>query len=153
VVSFLLVFPSKFHMHSSIHLLPYACCMSCPSHPPWLDHSSILGEEYNLWSFSLCSFLQLPITSSFLGPNIFVGILYSNTLSLHFFLNVRVHVYHSYKTTGKIILMYILIFTFLDSRQGNKGSGLNVSKSVQIQAPHNFLMSHILICYCRFQIF
>jgi hypothetical protein len=22
--------------------------MSCPSHPPWLDHSNLLGEEYKL---------------------------------------------------------------------------------------------------------
>jgi hypothetical protein len=29
----------------------------------------ILGEEYKLWSYSLCSFLQPPITSSIFGPN------------------------------------------------------------------------------------
>jgi hypothetical protein len=27
----------------------------------------ILGEEYKVWSSSLCSFLQPPVTSSFLG--------------------------------------------------------------------------------------
>jgi hypothetical protein len=30
----------------------------------------ILLEEYKLWSFSLCSFLQPPVTSSLFGPNI-----------------------------------------------------------------------------------
>jgi hypothetical protein len=34
---------------------------------PYLSCS--LGEEYNLWSSSLYSFLQLPITSSLFGPN------------------------------------------------------------------------------------
>jgi hypothetical protein len=29
----------------------------------------ILGEEYKLWSSSLCSFLQPPVTSSLILPN------------------------------------------------------------------------------------
>jgi hypothetical protein len=29
----------------------------------------IPGEEYKLWSSSLCSFLQLPVTSSLFGKN------------------------------------------------------------------------------------
>jgi hypothetical protein len=29
----------------------------------------ILGEEYKLWSSSLCSFLQPPVTLSLFGPN------------------------------------------------------------------------------------
>jgi hypothetical protein len=38
---------------------------------------SILGEEYKLWSSSLCSFLQSPITSSLVGPNIVLSTLFS----------------------------------------------------------------------------
>jgi hypothetical protein len=37
VVFFLLDFPPKSYMHSS----PHACYMPCPSHPSWLDHSSL----------------------------------------------------------------------------------------------------------------
>jgi hypothetical protein len=38
----------------------------------------ILGEEYKLWSSSLCSFVQPPVTSSLFGPNILLGTLISN---------------------------------------------------------------------------
>jgi hypothetical protein len=42
----------------------------------------ILGEEYMLWSSSLCIFLQPPATTSLFGPNILLNALFSNTLSL-----------------------------------------------------------------------
>jgi len=44
------------------------------------------------------SFLHSPVTSSFLGPNILLSALSSNTLSLRFSLNFRGQVSHSYKT-------------------------------------------------------
>jgi hypothetical protein len=55
--------------------------MPCPFHPPWLDRSIILGEEYKLWSSSWCSLLLPPVSSSLFGPNI-LNTLFSNTLSL-----------------------------------------------------------------------
>jgi hypothetical protein len=49
----------------------------------------VLGDEYKLWSSSVCNFLQSPVTSFLLGPNILLSILFSNALSLCFSLNCR----------------------------------------------------------------
>ena len=76
----------------------------------------ILGMEYKSLSCSLCSFLRSPVTSSLLGPNILLNTLYSNTVCLRSFRNTRDHVSHPYKTTGKIIFLYIIIFVLLDNK-------------------------------------
>ena len=52
------------------------------------------------------------VTSSLLGPNILLSTLFSNTLSLRSSINISDQVSHPYKTTGKIIVLYILIFNF-----------------------------------------
>jgi hypothetical protein len=49
------------------------------------------------------------------GSNIFLNTIFSNTLSLHPSFSVTDQVSHSYKITGKIIILYILIFILFDS--------------------------------------
>jgi len=76
----------------------------------------IFGEKYRSLSSSLGSFLHSPVTSSLLDPNILLTTKYSNTLSLHSSLNVRDQVSNPYKTTGKIIVLYSLMFIHWDSK-------------------------------------
>jgi len=53
----------------------------------------IFSEDYRLFISSLCSFLHSPVTSVS-GPNIFLSTLFSNSLSLHFSLNVNENASH-----------------------------------------------------------
>jgi hypothetical protein len=103
---------------------------------------TIHGEEYKLWSYSLCRFLQPSLISSLFGPTIHLSTLLSNNLSLSIFFNARDKVSYLYRTTVKVMVLNILILMFLDSRWEYKGSGPSGSSHYPI-----------LICYCRFQIF
>ena len=103
------------------HQIPICTALSpiratCYAHLIFLDliPRTIFGEEHRSLSSSLCSFLHSPVTSSLLGPNILLGTLFSNTLSLRSSLNVSDQVSHPYQTTGKIIALCTLIFIFVD---------------------------------------
>jgi hypothetical protein len=61
-------------------------------------------------------FSQPFITLSFFGPNILLSTLFLNTFSLGSFLNVRDQVSCPYRTTGKIIVLNILMFKLFDSK-------------------------------------
>jgi hypothetical protein len=61
---------------------------------------------YAFHTSSLWNFIQPPVTSSLLGPNILLNTLFSNILSLCSSLNVTDQVPHPYKTKGEIIFLY-----------------------------------------------
>jgi len=66
----------------------------------------ILGQEYRLFRSSICNLLHYPVTSFLLDPNILLNSIFSNTLRFLSSLNVSDQFSHTYKTTGKIIVLY-----------------------------------------------
>jgi hypothetical protein len=115
-------FPSSFSHQNLVHisLISHACHMPCYLILLQLICLMIFGEEYKIWSSSLCNFLHSPVTWSPFGPNFLHRTLFSNTLSLCSCFNVKDHVSHPYKTTGIFMILYILTFMVLDSRQEDR---------------------------------
>jgi hypothetical protein len=60
------------------------------------------------------------LTSSFLGPNIPLSTLFTITLSVCSYPNVTDQVSHPYKTNDRIMVLYILTFTFTNSRREDR---------------------------------
>ena len=108
------LFPSGFPSKNLYILLSSPLRATCPAHLILLDFitRTLLSEEYKSFSSSLCNLLHSPVTSSFLGPNIHLNTMFSNTLSFLSSLNVSNQVSHPYKTRSKIVVLYILIFKF-----------------------------------------
>jgi hypothetical protein len=104
--------PTKVDLHS---LSPQSRYMHCPCHPPWLDQSNYTWRIVQVMKLLILQFSHTSSYSSFFVPNILLSTLFSNSLSVCSSLNVRDQIWHPYKTTGKIIVLYILTFTFLDS--------------------------------------
>jgi hypothetical protein len=62
------LFPSDFPTNNLYTFLFSLIRATCSAHLILLDFIILLGEEYKLCSYSLCSFLHPPVTSSRFGP-------------------------------------------------------------------------------------
>jgi len=83
-------------------------------------HPNYIWSGAQVIKLLICSFVHSPATSSLLGPNILLSTIFSNTLSLRYILYASDHISHPYKTTGKILILYILIFILFDSKLEDK---------------------------------
>ena len=124
------LFASGFSTKTPFMPLLYPICIICPAHLILLDFitQTILGDQYRLLRPSLCSFLHSSVTSFLLHPNILLNTLFSKILNLRSSLNVSDQVSHPYTTTGKIIVLYILICKLLVANWKTKDSASNDSK-------------------------
>jgi hypothetical protein len=68
------------------------------------------------------------------------------TLSLCYSLHTTDQVSHPYKTTDRMMVLYSLTFTFLDSMRYDKRLNLMVTSITRIYSVLNLFMNTILIC-------
>ena len=99
-------------------LLASSILSTWPTHLNLLDNHS----DYIRWTIEYMKFLTVKAfpLASLLGPNIRLRILFSNILSLRSSLHVRDHASHPYSTTGNIIVLYTLVFKFLERSREDK---------------------------------
>jgi hypothetical protein len=109
------LFPSGFLTKTPYTLLLSPIRATCPTQLIVFDLIiGIIFRECN-WtlSSSLCSLLHSPATSSVLGPKTLLSSLFSNNYSLRYSLIVRNQLSDPLQTSGKIVVLHILIFVFL----------------------------------------
>jgi hypothetical protein len=86
------------------------------------------------------------VTSSLLGPYIFLSTLFSDIFSPCWSLNVRNQVSHPYKSIGTIRVLYIWIFAFCKSSGELQYAGPNGSRPPWFQPVLQFFVNAIFIC-------
>jgi hypothetical protein len=111
-------FPLRFPHQTPVHASPLALRATCTAHLIFLDFitGSTLGKECRSLSSSLRSFLHSPGYLVPVRPRYFPQHPVPKHPQICSSLNVSDPVSLPYKTTGRIIILYILIFKFLDNK-------------------------------------
>jgi hypothetical protein len=140
--------PGSFEWSSSLRFShqnrrPHSSYMPYPCQSSWFDHPNDIW-----WGVQSIKFLVMqsspllcylvPLRPSYPPQHLILE-------NLHSSLNVNDQVSHPYKTTGKFMVMYILIFTFFIANWKTKDSAQNDSSIPKLKFALNFLMSGILI--------
>jgi hypothetical protein len=79
------------------NLLFFSMCSTCPRY-------QILDEEYEIWLFSFCNFLQLHFTSSLSSLHTLCSTPISDTFDLSSSFSMRSYIWHQHQTTGKVLV-------------------------------------------------
>jgi hypothetical protein len=100
--------------------LPHSCYMPRPPLPSRLDHSNYTWRRVQITMLLVIQFSPFSRHLIHLQSKFLLSTLFSNTLSLCSSLNARDQVSHPYRSTGKIIVLYILILALFDSRREDR---------------------------------
>ena len=108
--------------------LPHICYISRTSQSSRFDYPNNFGWEVQIIKNLIMCFSPLPCNRVPLRPKYSPQHPILENLNVNSSLNVSDQVSHPYKTEGKITVLYILIFIFLDSKPEDKVSAPNDSK-------------------------
>jgi hypothetical protein len=102
-------FPSDFSTKTLYKPLHYPQRAKCPAHliRDFIKRTTFC-EQYQSFSSSLCSFLHSPVSSSFLGPNILLNTLFSNTSNLRSSLNLGDPSFTPIQKTEIVLFLHII---------------------------------------------
>jgi hypothetical protein len=109
--------------------LPHTCYMLQPI-TLFTFIRILFGEEYKSVSASLCSFLHYPITSSLLGPNILLSILFFKHPQSTFLPQCERPSFTPVQNNRQnFISVYLNFYIYLDSKLEDKNSAPNDSNN------------------------
>ena len=86
---------------------------------PWSGYRRIFGEVWKWWSSTLRNFCQFPCLFLRLRANELLSTLFSNILNLCPYFNKQYQVWNPWNTTGKIIILCIIILIMRPERDAD----------------------------------